>query len=109
MESIQIIKEKCKNYDYIINYNYKRNDIVTETIINTYQECIFSSNNKNELEKLDNIIMHYITNRKFYHYVQEYYNNDKKAYYENTKDKLIELYDKFDLDSLLNIKNTKWI
>ena len=49
MESVEIIKEKCKNYDYIINYNYKRNDIVTETIINTYQECIFSNSNKSEL------------------------------------------------------------
>lgn len=109
MESIEIIKEKCKNYDYIINYNYKRNDIITENIINTYQECIFSNENKNELEKLDNIIMKYINNKKFYYYVQEYFNNDKKNYYESTKDKLIELYDKFDLDSLLKIKNTKWI
>lgn len=101
---------QCKNYNQIVNYHYTSDDFITDSIINTYRNQIFSENPKIEkIKLLDFIILEYLNNINFKHFVKNYYLDETLNYFDNNDLKLVELYDKFKLKEAMNISNTKWI
>lgn len=96
MLNTEIFKE-CKNYKDIVNYNYNKEDYITENIINVYQEQIFNNKEQNieKIKILDTIVMKYIKDRDFYDFVRKYYLEDKSTYFTQDDLKLIELNDKY--------------
>lgn len=102
--------KQCRNYDQIMNYHYSSDDYITDSIINTYREQIFSKDTKIEkIKLLDYIILEYLNNHHFKHFVKNYYLDESLNYFDETDLKLVELYDKYKLREAMNISGTKWI
>lgn len=104
-----ILKE-CKNYNTIMNYPYNHDDFITDNIINTYQEQIFSKQpNICKIKLLDQIVLKYLNDYQFKQYIQNYYSDETLAYFFQDDLKIVELYDKYQLNQTRGTKNTKWI
>lgn len=104
---IEII-ELCHNYNNIVNYNYSKEDYITDNIINMYQNQIFSKEkNVAKIKILDDVVMKYISNKDFHNYIKNYYLKDDNAYFLQSDLKLIELYDKYRVQSAIH--RSKWI
>lgn len=104
------ILTECKNYNTIMNYYYEPNDFITDNIINTYQEQVFTKQpNILKLKLLDQIVLKYLTDHSFKEYIRNYYLDENLNYFADDNLKIIELYDKYQLKQTRNSTNTKWI
>ena len=81
---------------------------ITDNIINMYQNQIFSKEkNVAKIKMLDDVVMKYISNKDFHNYIKNYYLKDDNAYFLQSDLKLIELYDKYRVQSAIH--RSKWI
>lgn len=118
-EKSKVVFEACPNYDHIINYQMRDQDINTKRIIHYYEDYIFNINLTDEEElqkisKLDQIIYEYITNRRLLEYFEinferKMQENDEKAYFDELVDTIIELYEQYKKDQITKINTPKWI
>lgn len=70
----------CKHYDEIVEYIYDEDDRLARMFIDYYRDYmdavnLNSSEEVNLIYKYDEALYAYLTNHKFYHLVQDKYNN----------------------------------
>ena len=103
----------CKYYDFIINYHYSSHDYLTEKLVRSYQDYLFGIdvNDQKAMKiavQLDQIMQVYLTTKRFYHMVQNYYIKDAQLSFEDVTD-IIALYHDYIREEMMTISNTKWI
>lgn len=118
MEKNDFIVSKCSHFHKIVNFDYSKDDIITDKIINIYRSFIFSSNpnNKEELNKvikLDKVIYKYIEDFSFRKELQnrfKYYEIVTTTNIVNTLvDNIIKTYIEYKEGTTRRIYIAKWI
>ena len=97
-----------KYYDDIVNFLYEEDDIISKTLISSYQEYVFKIKNKQSKQTIDNILYEYINKTDFYKYVQENFENLYSSY-DKVVLSLKRLYNEYEIERLKNIKNARWL
>lgn len=74
---INTVLKNCEFYDTIVNFGFNNTDYISLLLINDYKKYVLSRGNKtkNKIKQYDLIMNEYVTNKKFYKYVQDEYNN----------------------------------
>ncbi len=112
MTKIKEVKERCINYDVIVNYPYHDDDLLTHQIINLYKDYVYSANNTEceiiTCEIIDKIVKEYLDNYKFHNFIRKYYEEGNIDAFI-IKDKIIELYDIYQNEHLKLVEQTKWL
>ncbi len=103
----------CKHYDKIVNFLYVENDIISELLINYYQEYVFNIKSEKSKAKLDEIMSLYTDKDDFYKYVQKFFtlenNNSIYDSYDKVIRKLLKIYKQYEIDKLARIENSRWL
>lgn len=103
----------CKNYDEIMNYHYKDEDYISESLIQSYQNYLFEIDEEDEkaiymAKQLDTVMQIYITNKSFYKYVQDYFLKEDNTSFGEIFD-IIALYHDYIKAEMKRPNITKWI
>ncbi len=118
MNKNKYIISQCPNFYKIINYDYYKEDIITDKIINIYRSFIFNTNpeDENEISKakdLDIVLNKYINDLSFRKELQ-----NRFKYYEivtttniinSLVDSIIKTYDEYREGTTKRIYISKWI
>lgn len=115
--NLEIIKH-CPHFYTIINFEYYSDDVVSEKLIDVYQNYIFTIdlNNYEELEKikkLDENMYKYISDYAFRNQIKQNISNVKVVKSENILDSLVNallsLFESCEQKSFSKIVLTRWI
>ncbi len=103
----------CKNYDFIMNYHYVKNDYLTEILIGAYQDYLFATdaNDAKAISmavQLDHVIQVYLTTKHFYQMVQKHYQQELSKSFDDITD-MIALYHDYIREEMMTISSAKWI
>lgn len=103
-----------KNYNFINDFCFNKNDYISELLIKNYQTSIYNVdlNNKQEvnmLKKIDNIMKIYIVNSDFFKVVQQSLMSMDDNSIQDLNSILLEEYQKFNQNISPVIKNSRWI
>lgn len=103
-----------KNYNFINDFCFNKNDYISELLIKNYQTSIYNVdlNNKQEinmLKKIDNIMKIYIVNSDFFKVVQQSLMRMDDNSIQDLNSILLEEYQKFNQNISSVIKNSRWI
>ena len=103
----------CKYYDFIVNFHYANYDYVTENLIDAYQEFLFTIDydDKKTLAmavQLDHVMQVYLTTKRFYEMVQNYYMKDSAIVNDDIMD-IVALYHDYIKEEMMTISSSKWI
>lgn len=113
----QILKH-CPNFYKIINFEFQEKDKITPKIIEIYKAYIFNTNLDNleevkKLEKIDIIITKYLED---YTFKKELQKTLLELKFDNTHnfcntaiDKIISLFDNYEIGYTRNIYFARWI
>jgi hypothetical protein len=106
----ETLKAYCPNYDSIVEYDYKKEDLITKHLIDYYRDLAFSEKEEDlpHLTKLDLSLFSYINNMDFYKKVQHDF-LAMSNYEDDIISNFIKLYDQNEDLRIKEIKNTKWI
>lgn len=64
MSSNEVLKN-CPNYNKIINFNFTKEDYITEKLINIYKEYVLSNDDNDTIKEIDRVLNIYIDNFEF--------------------------------------------
>jgi hypothetical protein len=111
------ILDRCPNYNNISNYVYLENDYFSKSLIDLYQDYVFSINidNQEELNLLDSVnkaMEKYIKDYNFAKALKNYlkdYNMGADVIIKDLMQKLVTFVSIYEEESLKHISNTKWI
>ncbi len=116
---IREILSNCPNYDYIINYNYDENDILTSKLIDWYRELIFSARGEDEsqlqiIRALDHSLYLYVKDvkykRKLRHLLSlEDISFTDKSLIKDAIKKIILFTNNYEKELILDVSSSKWI
>ena len=102
-----------KNYNFINDYCYNKDDYISEILIKNYQTSIYNTdvNNKNDvklMKKIDSIMKIYIIDSDFQELVKKKLNDINDNYIQDLNTILISEYDNFQ-NNVGNISTSRWI
>lgn len=103
-----------KNYNFINDFCFNKNDYISELLIKNYQTSVYNvnMNNKQEvniLKKIDDIMRIYIIDSAFFQIVQRRLNSLEDNSIQDLNTILIEEYQKFNQEVSSVITNSRWI
>lgn len=106
----EVIKQYCPNYDLIVEFDYKKEDLITKHLIDYYRDYVYlvKEEEYSILQKLDNALNTYINKNNFYKKVQNHF-NDLTDYQDDIVSNFIMLHEKHEDESLKDVLNTKWL
>lgn len=108
MNNIELVLDSCKNYDEIIKFKTKDNDGITRDLIDYYENYVFLNYEDRENIKALDIIMHeYVSNKKFYDYIQNRYKNFGDIL--PVEDDIKKFYNDFQEKSVRTVDSCRWI
>ena len=102
-----------KNYNFINDYCYSKDDYISEMLIKNYQTSIYNTdiNNKNDvklMKKIDNIMKIYIMDLEFFEIIQKKLKDMNDNYIQDLNTILSKEYDNFQ-NSVGVISTSRWI
>ena len=101
----------CPNYDRVVNFLYENNDFISQILVDCYQKYLVSIKSSISRSNIDNIMNIYVDKKRFYKYVQRYFNHNLEEIYD-TFDKVImklyRLYKNYESDKYRKISNSRW-
>jgi hypothetical protein len=106
----EALKKYCPNYDMIVEFDYRKDDLITKHLIDYYRDLAFSEKEEDlpHLTKLDLSLFSYINNNDFYKKVQNHFLG-LGNYEDDIISNFIKLYDDSEDTRFKEVKNTKWI
>ncbi len=118
MKNNKRVLKYCPNFHKIINFDYTKEDYVSERLITVYKEYIFSIDlnnreNTSKMEILDTTISKYIDD---YFFRKEMKNSLKQLKIKRGEDifqaiveQVIKIYNRYEEDFTRNIYISRWI
>lgn len=112
-KQMEAVLVSCKYYDFIVNYHYPSHDYLTEKIVKSYQDFLFNIDSTDSKAikmavQLDQVVQVYLTTKRFYQMVQNYYMKNTYVSFEDITD-IMALYHDYIRDEMMTISDTKWI
>lgn len=108
----------CPHFYSIINFEYYKDDVISEKLINVYKKYIFSAdlssiNKINKIKKLDAVLYEYIVDYAFRNQVKENILTINVKKYENILEAMvnaiISFFDNYEKVKFRTVKVTRWI
>ncbi len=103
-----------KNYNFINDFCFNKDDYISEMLIKNYQTSIYNVdlNNKIEikmLKKIDNIMNLYIIDQNFCQLVKNRLSDMEDNYIQDLNTILINEYNNYQNDVVKSIETSRWI
>lgn len=113
LPKMEAVVRWCKHYDFIVNFSYREEDLLTKIFIDYYRDYIeamdlTSFEDWNLIAAYDTSLFQYLSNHEFYKLVQEKYHTDSEwgNFIIYTLNNFYEFY----LDmTQVTMKSTKWL
>ncbi len=114
----KLILEKCPNFYRIVNFEYFEEDAITEKLIKIYESFIFNidiSNNEDleTVKKIDYVLGKYIDDFLFRRKMQKEIMHVKVSKTGNVLktivESIIQIFNRYEEETLKNIYIAKWI
>jgi hypothetical protein len=109
----------CPNFDEIVNCDFLEDDILTQKLIQYYQDFVFSINEQDEddikfIQKLDAAMYKYIEDYRFAKKLKETLNvaaviDQEFTYLEQLMRYIINFFAEYELQEVRHIFHSKWI
>ncbi len=103
-----------KNYNFINDFCFNKDDYISEMLLKNYQTSIYNVDltNKEEvkmLKKIDNIMKIYIVDQNFFQFINCNLDNMEDNYIQDINTILINEYEKFKKTMVKAVETSRWI
>lgn len=116
-KNIEVLKH-CPHFYTIINFEYYSNDVISERLINVYENYIFNVDinnvdNRKKIEKFDEVMYKYISDNIFRNEIKNDIKNIKLKKSDNLLESIVnailKIFDDYYKTHLKKIPITRWI
>ncbi len=103
-----------KNYNFINDFCFNKDDYISEMLLKNYQTSIYNVdlNDKSEvkmLKKIDDIMNLYIIDQNFFQFVKSRLNDMEDNYIQDLNTILINEYNNYKTVAVKPVETSRWI
>ena len=118
MDKNREVLKHCPHFYTIVNFEYYKDDVVSERLINIYEKFIFNADvskieNVNKIEKLDKVLYQYTNDYAFRSQMKADISSVRVKKSENVLESIvnaiIKLFENYENLRLRKLQVTRWI